>query len=77
MMGYQLQRENIKYIKYLSYPLPFYATQIISPFLKSRISANQDKVEEDLVNAEILIKGIEIPNETFWQNQRMRYIARF
>ena len=33
----------IKYIKCLSYPLPFYTTQKINPFLNSRISANHEK----------------------------------
>ena len=39
------------------YFIPFYATQIISPFLNSRISANLDKVEGLLPTGEILIKG--------------------
>ena len=39
-------------------PLPFYATQILSPFLNSRISANPDKVVGLSANGGILIKGI-------------------
>jgi hypothetical protein len=40
------------------YFIPFYATQIISPFLNSRISANLDKVDGLLATTgEILIKG--------------------
>ena len=35
----------VQYSKCLSYPFPFYATQIINPFPNSRISANHDKVE--------------------------------
>ena len=38
--------------------LPLYATQIINPFLNSRISANHDKKERLRVNGEILIFGI-------------------
>ena len=40
----EFQRWIMKYIKCFSYPLPFYATQIICPFLNSRNSANHDKV---------------------------------
>ena len=40
-------------------PLPFYATQIINPFLNSRISANHDKVEGHSAKGEILIKEID------------------
>ena len=47
---------NMKYSKCLSYPLPFYPTQTINPFLDSRISANHDKVEGLLACSEILIK---------------------
>ena len=35
-----------------------YATQIINPFLNSRISDNHDKVGELSANSEILIKEI-------------------
>ena len=38
--------------------LPFYATQIIKPFLNSMISANHDKVKELSANGEMFIKGI-------------------
>ena len=48
----------LNYNKCLSYPLSFNATQIINPFLKLRISANHDKVEELLANDEILLKRI-------------------
>ena len=48
----------MKYVKFLSYPLPFCATQINNPFLNSWISANHDKVEILFSNDEILIKGI-------------------
>ena len=41
----QFLSQIMKYsIKCLSYPLPFYATQIINPFLSSRFSDNHDKV---------------------------------
>ena len=41
-------------------PLPFYATQIINPFLNSWVSANHDKVEENSANnGEFLKNGIE------------------
>ena len=40
----QLPRWTMKYSKCLSYPLPLYAAQKISPFLNSRIYANHDKV---------------------------------
>ena len=33
------------YSKYLSYPLPFYATLINNPFLDLMVSANHDKVD--------------------------------
>ena len=39
-------------------PLPFYATQIINPFLNSMILANDDKEDGLLANNEIIIKGI-------------------
>ena len=45
MLNYEIQQ------------MSFYATQIIHPFLNSRISANHDKVEGLLANGEILIKG--------------------
>ena len=49
MIEKQLPRLIMKYTKYLAYPsslhLPFYATQIINPFLNSRMSAKNDKVK--------------------------------
>ena len=39
-------------------PLHFYSTQIIRPFLNSRISARHDKVDGHPANGEILIKGL-------------------
>ena len=48
----------MKYIKYLSYRLPFYATQIINPFLNSRISDTHDQKDRLSANGEILKKGI-------------------
>ena len=36
---------------------PFYATQIINPFINSSISANYHKVEKLSANGKILIKG--------------------
>ena len=55
-------RETITTLNYkihkMSYIPPFYATQIINPFLNLRISAYHDKVERLSVNDEILIKGI-------------------
>ena len=40
--------------------LPFYATQIINPFLNSRISANLDVLEVHYANnGEIIIMGFE------------------
>ena len=35
----------MKYIKCLSYPLPFYAAQINHHFLNVRISANHDEMD--------------------------------
>ena len=37
-------------------PLPFYATQLISPFFNSRILANHDKVDGLSANCETIIK---------------------
>ena len=42
----------------LSYPLSFFANQIINPFLNSRISANHKKVQGLSANGKILIKGV-------------------
>ena len=39
----QIAWHFVKYCECLSYPLTFYATQIINPFLNSRIPANHDK----------------------------------
>ena len=39
----QVLRHCVQYSECLSIPLPYYATQIISPFLISMISANHDK----------------------------------
>ena len=36
----QIGRHFVQYTKCLSIPLPFYATQIINPFLNQLISAN-------------------------------------
>ena len=57
---YQLPRGIMKYSKYLSNALPFYAAQIIFTFLNSKILADYDKVEGHSANGEILIKEIEI-----------------
>ena len=38
--------------------IPVYATQIITPFLNSIISAKHDKVYRLSANGEILLKGI-------------------
>ena len=46
----------MKYSKYLSYPLPFYATQIINSFFNARNLTNHDKVEELSANSEIHYK---------------------
>ena len=54
----QLPLWIIKYIKCLIYPLPFYAIQIINPFLNSRISLNHDKVVRLSANGEIIRKEI-------------------
>ena len=45
LIKYQLPRGIMKYNKCLSYPLPFYATQMINPFLNSRLLVNHDKVD--------------------------------
>ena len=39
----QIARYFVHYSEYFSSPLPFYAIQIINPFLNSRISAIHDK----------------------------------
>ena len=39
----QIPRQFVQYIECLSIDPPFYATQIINPFLNSRISTNNDK----------------------------------
>ena len=44
-IGKQFPLRIMKYIKCLFYSLPFYAIQMINPFLDSRISANHDKVD--------------------------------
>ena len=44
-----------KYTKCFSYPLSFYATQIVNPFINTRISANHDKVDELSANGVILV----------------------
>ena len=43
MIDQQKARNFVHYSECLSNPLPFYATQIINPFLTSRISANHNK----------------------------------
>ena len=43
MIGQQIAWLFEHYSECLSNPLPFYATQIIHPFLNSSISANHDK----------------------------------
>ena len=55
LRNYELKTANVFHT-----PHPFNAYQIISPFLKSRVRANHDKVERLSVNGEILIKGIVI-----------------
>ena len=39
----QIARHFLQYSECLSKPLPFYATQIIEPFLNSKTLANHDK----------------------------------
>ena len=39
----QIAEHFVHYSKYLSKPLPFYATEMINPFFNSRISANHNK----------------------------------
>ena len=39
----QIARHFVHYSESLHHPLPFYATQIIYPFLTLRLSANHDK----------------------------------
>jgi hypothetical protein len=49
----------MKCTKCLSFSLPFYATQKISPFLNSSISANHDKVIRHSANDKIfIIRGV-------------------
>ena len=48
----------IHLISFMPSDLPFYAAEIINPFLNSRIFANHDKAEILSANSEILIKGI-------------------
>ena len=62
----QLQHCIMEYTKCLS-SIPFYnATQIINPFLNSRISANHDKVQGYSAIGEILIKGVVFPLYNFF-----------
>ena len=58
MIEYQLPRRIMKYSKCLSSPLPLHPTQIIYPFLNSRIISNHDKVDGLSANREIFIKEI-------------------
>ena len=51
-------RETIATLNYEVQQITFNATQIINPFINSRISANYDNVEGLLANGEIIIKGI-------------------
>ena len=51
-------KRDFKIVNQMSFMPPFYATQIINPFLTSRISANHDKVDGLLANGAILIEGI-------------------
>jgi hypothetical protein len=39
------KQEARPFVQYANAPLPFYATQIINPFLNSGISPNHDKGE--------------------------------
>ena len=55
IIEYQQLRGIMKYRKCLSYTFPFYSTQIVKPFLNSRISANHDKGERLSANSDILI----------------------
>ena len=41
----------------IEYLMSLFITQIINPFLNSRITANNDKVERHLATGKILIKG--------------------
>ena len=55
------KRKIIAALNYKIYQMsfiPFYATQIINPFLNSRISKNNDKVERLSTNFEIHLKRI-------------------
>ena len=49
----------MKYTKCLSYSPSLYSTQMVSPFVNSRISANPDKLGGLSWNGEILVKGID------------------
>ena len=49
MKEYQLPLGVKKYSEYLSNPLPFFETQMIYPFLNTRISANYDKVDGEII----------------------------
>ena len=53
----QIECYFVQYSECLSSPT-YYATRIINPFLKSRISGNHDKKDELSANDKILIKGI-------------------
>ena len=43
IIDHQIARHFLHYSECSYHPLPFYATQMITPLLSSRISANQDK----------------------------------
>ena len=55
-------RETIAALNYeihqMSKNTPFYATQIINPFINSKISTNHDKIDGLSANCEILIREI-------------------
>ena len=69
MIEYPLSRGIMKYSKYLSYPLSFYANQTTKPpFLNLRISANHDKEEGYSVNGEILTKGLKLYCKIYFQS---------
>ena len=55
MIDQQIARHFVHNSESLYHSLPFYATQIISPFLSSRISANAEKIFGILANWGILI----------------------
>ena len=73
-----LARHFLHYSECLQHPLTFYTTQIINPFLNSRISANQDKVLK-LSNLEflILLSDPLLQNLFWWFYLLYRYNVTF